>query len=70
VRGAFVLFVVLAVLLASFGIAVDRLGMPDSWSFAMLIVAGVLIVRLLYCVDVLLKLIPRSLRRPRPAGPL
>ncbi|MEX2123382.1 MAG: MraY family glycosyltransferase [Woeseia sp.] len=69
VRGAFVLLVVLAVLLASFGIALDRLGTPDSWSYALLIVAGVLIVRLLYCVDVIRKLIPRSLRQARPAGP-
>jgi UDP-GlcNAc:undecaprenyl-phosphate GlcNAc-1-phosphate transferase len=67
VRGAFVLFVVLAALLASFGIAVDRLGMPDSWSFILLIVAGVLIVRLLYRVDLVWKLVPQSLRSVRPA---
>jgi UDP-GlcNAc:undecaprenyl-phosphate GlcNAc-1-phosphate transferase len=69
VRGAFVLFVVLAVLLASFGIAVDRLGMPDSWSFALLIVAGVLIVRLLYRAELVWKLLPRSSRRAPPAAP-
>jgi UDP-GlcNAc:undecaprenyl-phosphate GlcNAc-1-phosphate transferase len=69
VRGAFVLFVVLAVLLASFGIAVDRLGMPDSWSFALFLMVGVLIIRLSYCVDAIRKLVPRSLRRARPAGP-
>jgi UDP-GlcNAc:undecaprenyl-phosphate GlcNAc-1-phosphate transferase len=67
VRGAFVLFAVLAILLASFGIAVDRLGMSDSSSFALFVVAGVLIVRLLYRVEILWKLIPRSLRGARPA---
>jgi UDP-GlcNAc:undecaprenyl-phosphate GlcNAc-1-phosphate transferase len=69
VRAAFVLFVVLAVLLASFGIAIDRMGMPDSWSFALFLIVGVLIIRLSYCVDVIRKLVPRSLRRARPAGP-
>jgi UDP-GlcNAc:undecaprenyl-phosphate/decaprenyl-phosphate GlcNAc-1-phosphate transferase len=69
VRGAFVLFVALAILLASFGIAVDWLGVPDSWSFGLFLVAGVLIVRLSYCVDIVWKLVPPSFRRTRPAGP-
>jgi UDP-GlcNAc:undecaprenyl-phosphate GlcNAc-1-phosphate transferase len=68
VRGAFVLFVVLAVLLASFGLAIDWLGISDSWSFTLLVVAGVLIVRLLYRVELVWKLIPASLRQVRPAG--
>ena len=68
VRAAFVLFVVLAVLLASFGIAIDWLGVPDSWSFALLVIAGALIVRLFYRADLVYKLVPRSLRGPRPAG--
>jgi UDP-GlcNAc:undecaprenyl-phosphate GlcNAc-1-phosphate transferase len=68
VRGAFVLFVVLAVLLASFGIAVDRFGMSDSWSFALFVLAGILIVRLLYRVELVWKLIPGSWRGARPAG--
>jgi UDP-GlcNAc:undecaprenyl-phosphate GlcNAc-1-phosphate transferase len=68
VRAAFVLFVVVAVLLASFGIAIDRMGMPDSWSFALFLITGVLIIRLSYCVDVIRTLVPRTLRRPRTAS--
>jgi UDP-GlcNAc:undecaprenyl-phosphate GlcNAc-1-phosphate transferase len=70
VRGAFVLFVVLAILLASFGIALDRLGVSDAWSFLSLVLAGVLIVRLLYRVDLISKLLPRRLRHAPPAGPV
>jgi UDP-GlcNAc:undecaprenyl-phosphate GlcNAc-1-phosphate transferase len=69
VRGAFVLFVVLAILLASIGITLDRLGVSDSWSFLSLVLAGVLIVRLLYRVELIWKVIPASFRRTRPAGP-
>lgn len=66
VRGAFVLFVALAVLLAFFGVTVDRLGMSDSWSFALLISVGGVIVWLLYQPDLIWKLVPRPLRRGRP----
>jgi UDP-GlcNAc:undecaprenyl-phosphate GlcNAc-1-phosphate transferase len=70
VRGAFVLFVVLAILLASFGIALDRLGISDSWSFLSLVLAGILIVRLLYRVDLIWKVLPRRMRHAPPAGPV
>jgi UDP-GlcNAc:undecaprenyl-phosphate/decaprenyl-phosphate GlcNAc-1-phosphate transferase len=67
VRGAFVLFVVLAVLLASTGMALDRLGVHDTWSFLLLVVNGVIIVRLLYLPKLLRQLLPRSLREAKPA---
>ena len=68
VRGAFVLFVVLAVLLASFGIALDRAGVHDTWSFVLLVLTGGLIVRLFYLPDLLRKLMPRGLRKTVRAG--
>lgn len=68
VRAAFVLFVVLAVLLASIGITIDRMGLPDSWSFALFLITGVLVIRLSYCVDAIRKLLPRVLRGARPAA--
>lgn len=67
VRGAFVFFVVLAVSLASFGIAIDRMGVPDSWSYLLLVVAGVLVIRMLYWPNLLRKLIPGLVREPVPA---
>jgi UDP-GlcNAc:undecaprenyl-phosphate/decaprenyl-phosphate GlcNAc-1-phosphate transferase len=67
VRAAFVIFVVLAVLLASIGIALDRLGVHDSWSFAFLVGTGAVIIRLLYLPNLLRKLVPPALRESRPA---
>lgn len=67
VREAFALFIILAVLLASFGIAIDRLGVPDSWSYLLLVVAGVLVIRMLYWPNLLRKLIPGLVRQSRPA---
>jgi UDP-GlcNAc:undecaprenyl-phosphate GlcNAc-1-phosphate transferase len=62
VRGAFVVFVVLATLLAVFGVAIDRLGVSDAWSFALLVAVGVCVVRLMYRADYIWKVVPASLR--------
>lgn len=69
VRGAFVLFVLISLSLATFGIAIERLGLPDRWSLALLILFGMLIISLLYRGDLVWKLMPRSLRRFRLAVP-
>ena len=69
VRGAFVLFVLLSIALASFGIAIERLGVPDRWSLVMLVAFGVLIISLLYRGDLIWKLVPKPLRRFRLAVP-
>jgi UDP-GlcNAc:undecaprenyl-phosphate GlcNAc-1-phosphate transferase len=66
VRGAFGVFVALAALLASFGLLADRYGLPDQYSFLLLIAAGVAVVCLMYRADVLWKLMPESLRRIPP----
>lgn len=65
VRGAFVLFVLLSLSLTTFGIAIDRMGVPDSWSLALLVFTGVVIISLLYRGDLIWKLMPRPLRRFR-----
>jgi len=69
VRGAFAMFVVLAAFLAAFGLTAFRLGLPDHYSFLLLIAAGVGIVCLMYRARLLWKLIPESLRRLPPLEP-
>ncbi len=62
VQGAFVLLVALAVLLASFGIGLDRLGASDSWSLALLVAAGILIVNQLHHPSIFWTLVRRVFR--------
>jgi UDP-GlcNAc:undecaprenyl-phosphate GlcNAc-1-phosphate transferase len=62
VRGAFAIFVALATLLAAFGITIDYLGVSDGWSFTLLIVAGICVVRLMYKAHLIWKLVPESFR--------
>jgi UDP-GlcNAc:undecaprenyl-phosphate/decaprenyl-phosphate GlcNAc-1-phosphate transferase len=69
VRGAFLVFVVLASALAAFGVAMQLLDISDTWSFGLLIVAGFLVVRLMYRAELLLPWLPQSLRRPAVAPP-
>ena len=69
VQGAFVLLVALAVLLAAFGIGLDRLGVSDSWSLALLVAAGVLIVRQLHQPSIFWALVRQMFRGVRPAVP-
>ena len=69
VKGTFFLFVVLAVLLAAFGIMLEWLGTPDSWSLAALAFFGVVIVRLLCSPNLVYKIVPRSLHAARPLVP-
>ena len=61
------LLILLAILLATIGIAIDHAGVADSWSLAMLIVAGALIVKLLNSPDLMWKLVPPTLRGKRRA---
>lgn len=69
VKGAFILLILLAALLAIFGIAIDRAGIPDSWSLTLLVFAGVLVVKLLNNPDLMWKLIPAAFRHKRRAVP-
>ena len=66
-KGAFILLAMVGLVLASFGVVLDRVGVADSWSLALLVVAGILIVRLLYYTTLIRKLVPRALRSARPA---
>jgi UDP-GlcNAc:undecaprenyl-phosphate/decaprenyl-phosphate GlcNAc-1-phosphate transferase len=63
VRGAFAVFVLLAGVLAAFGVAAERYGLPDHYSFMLLIATGVGVIQLMYRADLLWRLIPESLRR-------
>lgn len=67
VKGAFVLLVLLAALLAMFGIAIDLAGVSDSWSLVLLVLAGAFVVKLLNSPDFMWKLVPRPLRSRRRA---
>ena len=69
VKGAFILLVLLAILLATFGIAIDYAGIPDSGSLVLLLVAGALIVKLLNSPNLIWRLIPRAYRSIKPAIP-
>jgi UDP-GlcNAc:undecaprenyl-phosphate GlcNAc-1-phosphate transferase len=66
VRGAFAVFIAIAALLAAFGVMADRLGIPEPYSFALLVGMGVVVVRLMYNAHILWKLVPESLRRLPP----
>jgi UDP-GlcNAc:undecaprenyl-phosphate GlcNAc-1-phosphate transferase len=61
-RGASIIFAAIAGLLASFGIAADRLGISDVWSFTLLIVVGIIVVRLMHRAELFWKLVPMSYR--------
>jgi UDP-GlcNAc:undecaprenyl-phosphate GlcNAc-1-phosphate transferase len=63
VRGAFAMFLVLAVLLAVVGLVLDEAGAPPYWSLALLALTGVLVVRSMYRIGDLLKYLPVQARR-------
>lgn len=65
VRGAFSIVVGVATLLAGFGLFTHYAGMPEHYSFMLLLPAGAGVVWLMYRADRLLKLVPSSLRRDR-----
>jgi UDP-GlcNAc:undecaprenyl-phosphate GlcNAc-1-phosphate transferase len=62
VRGSFVVLATLASLLAGIGVVAHVSGVPDSASFFLLAIAGVLVVRLMYRATVLWKLVPGALK--------
>ena len=69
VQGTCVLLVVLAVLLAAFGIGLDLLGVSDSWSLAMLVAAGIVIVNQLHHTSIFWRLVRQLFPDVRPAIP-
>lgn len=69
VRGAFAVFVVLAAVLATVGVLADEYGLPDHYSFVLLVVTGVGVVSLMYRAELLWKVAPPSLRRLPPLEP-
>lgn len=60
VRGAFVTFLILASILASVGILLSALGLQDSLTFLLFIVAGIATVSLMYRAHVFVGLLPAS----------
>src|SRR5690606_30779156 len=65
VRGTFVVLTTIASVLALFGIAAEESGLPDAWSFGLLAVVGVVVVRLMYRAELLWKLLPSAMGRFR-----
>lgn len=51
VRHTFAVLVSLAAALAGFGISLERLGVPEPYSFALFAISGLLVVRLLYAAN-------------------
>src|SRR5690606_37824869 len=54
VRGAFAVYISLAILLASFGVAAEWMGVPETYSLALLVLAGAGVIRLMYRADLLM----------------
>jgi UDP-GlcNAc:undecaprenyl-phosphate GlcNAc-1-phosphate transferase len=69
VRGAFAVFVLLTVILAAIGLALNALAVADSVSLLLLVAAGIGTVGLIYRADILWALVPESLRRLPPLDP-
>jgi UDP-GlcNAc:undecaprenyl-phosphate GlcNAc-1-phosphate transferase len=65
VRGAFMVFLVLTLLLASTGLILNALRVPEYVSLLLLLGAGVVIVRSMYWAHLLLRFFPKSARRRR-----
>src|SRR5690606_8745371 len=60
IREAFALFAVLSALLATIGITLDRIGVPELVSFLLLAGTGTLVVRVMYNADVLRAWLPTA----------
>lgn len=66
VRGAFTVFLALSTLLALTGVLLERAGVSQSLSFALLVAAGVAVVRLMYVIGRFWRYVPEPLRRMPP----
>ncbi len=67
ILGAFFVFAVLSAALAGIGIMLEEFGVPDSWSFALLIAAGACVIRFFYRAEIVWKFFPRP---PPPVRPV
>jgi UDP-GlcNAc:undecaprenyl-phosphate GlcNAc-1-phosphate transferase len=63
VRGAFMMFLVVALALASTGLILNALRVPEYVSLLLLLAVGVAFVRSMYWAHVLLRFFPKSARR-------
>jgi UDP-GlcNAc:undecaprenyl-phosphate/decaprenyl-phosphate GlcNAc-1-phosphate transferase len=66
VRGAFALFMVLAVLLAVTGLSLESAGVPEYWSLFLLVLTGCGVAVSMYRIGSLLTYLPLQARRSRP----
>lgn len=70
VRAAFIMFALLAGILASIGIVTEWLGVADVVSFLLLTASGVLVTASMYRIHAIVRFIPYTLRRTNhPAVP-
>ncbi|MGA8709316.1 MAG: MraY family glycosyltransferase [Steroidobacteraceae bacterium] len=63
VRGAFMMFLMLTVVLAAVGLALNALQVPETISLLLLLAAGVAVVRSMYSAQSLLRFFPDRARR-------
>jgi UDP-GlcNAc:undecaprenyl-phosphate GlcNAc-1-phosphate transferase len=63
VQGAFMMFLVLALVLAATGLTLNVMHVPEFVSLMLLLLAGVVIVRTMYWARSLLRFFPRNARR-------
>lgn len=70
VRGAFVIYVCIALALAVTGVVLSQRGIGDWQSLLLLAVAGVAVIRFMYRADLVWKLLPLTLRQPSYARDL
>jgi len=70
IRGAFAIFVILGSLLALFGVILEVTGVPESYSFLLLIVTGIGVVRLMYRAELIRRLVPEHLLTLPPLEPV
>lgn len=65
VRAAFIMFALLAIILATTGIIIEFLGAPDSLSFVLLVIGGVLVTGSMHHMEKFIRSIRPSLRRTK-----
>ena len=67
VRGAFIVYVLYAAVLAASGLVFHEIGMPESLQFALFVLTGIFTVMLMYRAPALVAHLPATWHR-RPAG--
>jgi UDP-GlcNAc:undecaprenyl-phosphate GlcNAc-1-phosphate transferase len=65
IRGAFMMFLTITLVLTLSGLVLDAFKVPEYWSLALLLLAGVVVISVMYQARLLLRFFPQSARRRR-----